>query len=176
MNLQRVAIFAKHKALSVKTFSDLFLEPKPNLQRIELHASNASSGSSVLEVLIDKRCLLQELSYTGRCPPLELLERVTISQTKLQKVFLTGKDACFCRDLIEKGQAEAFRATPRNMGMLWIPFLAVLLKNRSLTGINCLCKSSVERAPQTEVTEMTEACNVARSRKISVSVCDWRYI
>lgn len=172
-NLQRCRVISRANAVSVNSFSELFVSPKPKLKCIELHVVKPSCASTVLAVLADKGCLLKEFSYKGPCPPLELLQRFVTSQTELQKVVFAGGPQCICQDGAEIGESNAVRANSRNMGMFWMPILGILLRNRSVTEIDFHCSKFTRPRRQNEV---TAACNVARTRRISVTVCGWRYL
>lgn len=93
----------------------------------------------MLEVLTKEGGLLNEMWYKGPCPPLKILQQFMLSQTELQRVFFSGGPQCICGDHGERGRWQALRATSRNMGMFWIPILRILLKNHSVTDIDCRC-------------------------------------
>lgn len=158
LNLQRCSVTSYANAVSVNSFSNLFLLPKPKLKHIQLHVTKISSVSTVLTVLIAKGCLLEEFSYKGPCPPLELLQHFVVSQTESLKVVFAGGHQCICQDGAENDEAQSVRATSRNLGMFWIPIVTALLKNRGLTEISCRCSKSGE--PR-RLTEVAEACNPA---------------
>lgn len=160
---------------SVNAFSDVFVSPKPKLKYLSIHMAGPSSVSSVLEVLIDKGCLLREFSCRGALPSLELLQRFIISQTELQKVLFSPGQQCLCRRQAEVGNIQAMQDTPQKTEIFWVPILGILLKQRNLLEVDCRCKKRLPFIQRTEVTEVTKACTPARTRNISISVCGRRY-
>lgn len=173
VNLQRCSVTSYANSVSVNSFRDLFLLPKPKLKRVDLHVTKPSCAYMVLAVLIDKACLLNEFSYKGPCPPLEIHERVMVSQTELEKVIFAGGRQCMCQDRAENSEPRELRVTAPNMGMFCVAILGALMKNRSLAEIVCRCSNT----PQPHrLNEVFEACDVARTRRISVLVCGWRYL
>lgn len=97
------------------------------------------------------------------------------SPTDLKKLVFVGGRQCICQGQADIDEAQAVRPTSRNTGMFWISLLCVILKNRSLTEIDCWCKNTGTEQPRRQA-EVAEACSRACTKTTSVSVCGWQYL
>lgn len=162
------------EADGIKNFKDLFSAPKPHLKRLVLELTKISCASMVLDVLIAKKVMLEDLFYEGPCPPFDLLQRWMRSQNELKMVIFRGGSKCLCHGDTGSDDAQQGQLPLRDIGMFWVPIMKSLLLCSSLESICCQCFEASGR----EIEELTQICNDLPDdgKLMSIVVCNYTYL
>lgn len=81
-------------SLPIASFREQFAAPKPRLRIFRVFDLDAVTGGDFLGVLVAKGISLEEFSYVGSCPQLDILRRFAAANPSLLNVNFKMKSAC----------------------------------------------------------------------------------